>query len=324
MSSERRHQLEHNELAVWLAKVNKAIEPYSKLIAVGIIVLVVVLVSWSFLSSEGLAKRSDATLQLIQAANKGDAEVLMLVSDTYPDTKAGSWARLYQGQQLLAEGMEQLYQDRDAAEILLTDAKQALLSAAASGSDALLASRAHYGVAQACEALGEIDDAKEAYGRVIAVNESEEMVNRASDRVAALDKPETKDFLAWFGEQDFSAPDPAAPPPLPTGNALPPVSDFEPPTLDLGLGGGDTKTPEGGLELPEGVTAPDEKGGEESSDNPPAEAEAQTEQPAEASEGGDAAEDPVVEADASAGDESGPTESNAPAEDASSSEKSGE
>ena len=35
MSSERRHQLEHNELAVWLAKVNKAIEPYSKLIAVG-------------------------------------------------------------------------------------------------------------------------------------------------------------------------------------------------------------------------------------------------------------------------------------------------
>ncbi|MEC7409790.1 MAG: tetratricopeptide repeat protein, partial [Planctomycetota bacterium] len=76
MSSERRHQLEHNELAVWLGKVNKSIEPHSKPIAAVVAVVVVAGVAWSFLTTEELARRSDATLQLIQAAASGDSEVL--------------------------------------------------------------------------------------------------------------------------------------------------------------------------------------------------------------------------------------------------------
>ena len=306
MSSERRHQLEHNELAVWLAKVNKSIEPYSKLIGILMTVGVVGLLAYSFLASEGLAKRSDATLQLIQAAGGGDTEVLMLVSDTYPDTAAGDWARLYQGQQLLAQGMRELYSDRDAAEILLADAKQALLAAVSSSTETLLVSRGHYGIAQACEGLGEIDGDKGAiasYKQVVLVNESEAMVKRAEERIQALEKQETKDFLAWFSEQDFSIPDPAAPPPLPSGNSIPSMP-LELGGLNLGAGG-ESATPEGGIELPTAETEESTEGDETPEETPPQSdnGDVSTEDPAEAS-----ASEPVEEP----AEENPPTTENAP------------
>ena len=267
---------------------------------------VVGLLAYSFLASEGLAKRSDATLQLIQAAGGGDTEVLMLVSDTYPDTAAGDWARLYQGQQLLAQGMRELYSDRDAAEILLADAKQALLAAVSSSTETLLVSRGHYGIAQACEGLGEIDGDKGAiasYEQVVLVNESEAMVKRAEERIQALEKQETKDFLAWFSEQDFSIPDPAAPPPLPSGNSIPDTA-LELGGLNLGAGG-ESATPEGGIELPTAETEESTEGDETPEETPPQSdnGDVSTEDPAEAS-----ASEPVEEP----AEENPPTTENAP------------
>ena len=265
MSSERRHQLEHNELAVWLGKVNKSIEPHSKPIAAVVAVAVVAGIAWTFLTTEQLAKRSDATLQLIQAAAGGDSEVLAKVGDTYSDTEAGSWARLYQGQQLMIQGMTALYRNREEAEILLSDAKQALQSAVNSSSNNLLASRGHYAIAQIEEALGDVSDeqgedgesmlaAIDSYQKVIDLNESEAMVERAEERIAALKKPATREFIAWFSEQDFSPTnDPSLPPStLPGGSEIPglPDLDLSLPALDLG-GEGTSETPEGGLELPD-------------------------------------------------------------------------
>ena len=265
MSSERRHQLEHNELAVWLGKVNKSIEPHSKPIAAVVAAAVVAGIAWTFLTTEQLAKRSDATLQLIQAAAGGDSEVLAKVGDTYSDTEAGSWARLYQGQQLMIQGMTALYRNREEAEILLSDAKQALQSAVNSSSNNLLASRGHYAIAQIEEALGDVNNeqgedgesmlaAIDSYQKVIDLNESEAMVERAEERIAALKKPETRDILAWFSKQDFSPTnDPSLPPStLPGGSEIPglPDLDLSLPALDLG-GESTSETPEGGLELPD-------------------------------------------------------------------------
>ena len=265
MSSERRHQLEHNELAVWLGKVNKSIEPHSKPIAAVVAVAVVAGIAWTFLTTEQLAKRSDATLQLIQAAAGGDSEVLAKVGDTYSDTEAGSWARLYQGQQLMIQGMTALYRNREEAEILLSDAKQALQSAVNSSSNNLLASRGHYAIAQIEEALGDVTNeqgedgesmlaAIDSYQKVIDLNESEAMVERAEERIAALKKPANREFIAWFSEQDFSPTnDPSLPPStLPGGSEIPglPDLDLSLPALDLG-GESTSETPEGGLELPD-------------------------------------------------------------------------
>lgn len=257
MSSERRHQLEHNELAVWLFKVNKSIEPYSKQIAILVSLSIVALLAWSFLSSEEVAKRSDATLQLIQASGSGDAVMLGQVAESYQGTASGSWAKLYEGQALVSQGIQTIFTDRTGAEELLQQAEDVLLSAVNSSTETLLVSRGHYGIAQAREALGEVEKAIESYNQVIQINESEAMVKRAEARIEALERPESQAFLAWFSEQDFSPPDPSLPPTLPGGNTLPEMPEIGLPTLDLGVDG-ETTTPEGGLELPEIVSEPAE------------------------------------------------------------------
>ncbi|GAG31162.1 unnamed protein product, partial [marine sediment metagenome] len=154
MSNERRHELEKNDLAILLDRVNKTIEPYSKLIAVGIGALFIAVMGWLFYNSQRSGQRSDSTLDLIQGAASQDAEVLMEVSNNYPGTVAAAWAQVYQGQLQLSQGIQTLYRDREEAEQLLGDAKSAFQSAVSASSDPLLRSRANLGIARADESLG--------------------------------------------------------------------------------------------------------------------------------------------------------------------------
>ncbi len=257
MNSERRHELQQNDLAVYLNKINKAIEPYSKLIAIAVGLLIVGAIIYGFYRSEQMGQRSEATLQLIQASQTQDAEVLMTVSNSYPDTVAGDWARLYQGQLLLSQGIQRLYSDREEAEQLLGDAKQALLSAITGSKDRLLKSRGQYGIALASEALGNLDEAIAEYEKVIQIDESEAMRKKAQERIEVLSKPETKAFVSWFADQDFSPADPSLPPKLPGSDALPGLPDFSLPPLNLGTEpGGAPRDLEGGIGLPEDGVAP--------------------------------------------------------------------
>ena len=258
MNSERRHELQQNDLAVYLNKINKSIEPYSKFIAVGVGVLVVSGLAWAFYSSEQSAQRSEATLNLIKATSTADPEVLRDVSDSFPETISGKWARVYQGQLYLAQGIQQLYEDSEQARILLEDAKQTLASAVSGSDEILIRSRGQFGIARASEALGEVDEAIEAYKKVISVGESEAMIKKSQERIDMLEKPETLAFMTWFAEQDFSPADPSLPPSLPNLNDLPDAPGSMPtlPGLNLDLDSGDSpRDLEGGIELPgEGAT----------------------------------------------------------------------
>jgi len=53
------------------------------------------------------------------------------------------------------------------------------------------------------------------------------MIDEAKQRIASLAQPETKEFLVWFDEQDFSPADPALPPSLPLGQTLPDLPDLD-------------------------------------------------------------------------------------------------
>lgn len=235
MNNERRHELQQNDLAIYLAKLNTAVEPYSRVILVVVAALIFGAIGMSFYSSQQLADKSEATLYLIQASAGGDAEVLgEQISDKYPNTAAAAWARLYQGDQYLAEGSQQLFNDRSKGTELLSDADAAFRNAIGNSNDPLLRSRAHYGIARAAEALGNVEDAVAAYTDVIADAESDAMVKQAEERIAALNKPQTKEFLVWFADQDFSPADPSLPPSLPGSEALPALPDLELPGLDFG------------------------------------------------------------------------------------------
>ncbi len=256
-----RHELQTNELAAYLGKINRSIEPYSKHIAVVVGLLIVGGIAWGLYSSKVSGDRSDATLQLIQAVDSTSAEQLSTVSQNYPETAAAAWSRLYQGNAHLAEGLGALYVDREDAEVRLDDARAAFEAAMAGSSDPLLISRANFGIARVAESLGKIDEAINAYRQCVQANESEEMVKQAQRRIDALNDPQTKDFLAWFSAQDFRPSDPSLPPSLPSEKTLPDLPDLDLPELGKGQAGedGDDKMKDGGLALPDDVDVPAEK-----------------------------------------------------------------
>ena len=117
MNTDRRHELQHNVLADYLTRINESIEPHSKLIAAVVGVAIVGSLGFMFYQSNVSGQRSDATLQLVLAAGEGDAEVLSMVGEQYAQTTAGSWARLYQADELMSRGMRVLYTDRTEANV---------------------------------------------------------------------------------------------------------------------------------------------------------------------------------------------------------------
>ncbi len=226
MSNERRHELEKNDLAILLDRVSKGFEPYSKMIILGLGAMFIGFIGWLVYSSQLSGERSDSTLELIQGVASQDAEVLREVSDRFPNTSAGAWAKVYQGQLQLSQGIQTLYRDREEAKQLLGDAKLALESAISSSKDPLLRSRAQIGIARAEESLGNFDAAIEAYKQVVSIGESEAIIEQAEERIAALGDPKTKEFLVWFDDQNFTPADPSLPPSLPGLDTLPDLPDF--------------------------------------------------------------------------------------------------
>jgi tetratricopeptide (TPR) repeat protein len=202
--------------------------------------------------------------------------------------------------------MQALFNDKQNAEELLNDAQQALRAAVSGSTDRLLRSRGQFGIARAAEALGKLDEAVEEYKKVIEINESEAMTKKAQERIDSLSKPETKEFVSWFADQDFSPADPSLPPALPGNESLPDLPDFKLPPLDLGAAGESTsQPPTGGLELPAADPSGDNQGGDAKSGEAPKPDAAGESQPA------DAAAPPAGEASESAPEASAP-EASAP------------
>ncbi len=227
MNSERRHELQENALAAYLGRFSKAIEPYKNIVAIAIAVVAIGGLVMAFYSSTKAENRSDATLQLMQAAGLGDAEVLASVATSYPETPASAVARLYQADQLMARGMQNTFSDQQQAEDLFIEAEGAYKDALAGGTEnRLVRSRANYGLARIAEARGQVDEAIGYFEAVVAAEESDAMVEIAVDRISDLKNPATQEFLAWFDKQEFTPPEAALPPSLPTDGLLPDSPDF--------------------------------------------------------------------------------------------------
>lgn len=231
MNSERRHELQQNALADMLGGQIKKIEPYTKLIAVGVAIAVFGGLAIGFYRSAEVGARSDATLELLQNSGTVDPDALASVGDRYADTGAGALAKLLQADALLSDGIAGLFNDREAAAGQLDEALKQYTLVAQTSKDTLLQSRANFGVARTLESKGEIDKAVSAYNRVIELGESDAIATAARNRIDHLKSPMTQEFFAWFEKQDFTPPDPSAPPALPSGVSLPDLPDLDLPDV---------------------------------------------------------------------------------------------
>ena len=92
MKSERRHELQHNELAEWLFKTSEQIKPHQNSIMAGVVVLAVLIVGYSWWTRHNATRTTQAWTELGNAMDTGSDTVLAAVADEYPNTVVGQTA----------------------------------------------------------------------------------------------------------------------------------------------------------------------------------------------------------------------------------------
>jgi hypothetical protein len=257
MKAERRHELQHNEVADWVAATIERVKPYSRAIVAVAVAATVLLVAYVVLSGRSERKQSVAWndyYQAVQAESKDVATDLESVVREHGGVPAGLWAEVALGDLKLGEGIESLFREKQAAQSKLRGAIQHYQNVLEEADDAMLVARARFGLARAYESLGQLGEARDAYKQIVGSSGTNAYISIAKERLKDLDRSETKDFYAWFGKQEpVAAPPASSLLPGTPGERLP----FEPGSL--GSPGGLNPSGSSFLDLPpldKGTTGP--------------------------------------------------------------------
>ncbi len=149
-----------------------------------------------------------------------DTAQLSAISSDFDGTTAGLWAKQTSADAKMAKALDNVYLDRDLAEKFYNDAKEDYKMVAEKSSDPFLVGRAHFGMAQACEGLGDVAQSLSFYRKVITNKAmGDELIADTTKRVAWLESKAGEEFYAWYKTSRASAPilnsNPATKPPLP-------------------------------------------------------------------------------------------------------------
>ena len=159
MKTERRHELQNNDLVALAEKYAGDVKPHAKKIVGVAIVVAVGLVAMMLMRSRGQSAAENGWTSYFTAVSQSDLEGLLEIARKYPRTPAGAWAMQSAGDINLATGSVNLYQDREEAMERFEKAKENYTKATERASDDLLKQRSLMGLAQTHEALNEFDEA---------------------------------------------------------------------------------------------------------------------------------------------------------------------
>ncbi len=232
MKSERRHELENNELAGTLGTGIDKVQPFVQYILGGLVIAALAAIGWGVYTSFARKNAAAAWTEYYFTLNTGDAESFKAIADKHPGSAAAVWAQQTAGDEYLADGIDTLYRDRGQGTELIKNAIKSFEDVSSAASTDELRTRAKLGLAQAHEALGELDKAKDLYQEVISAGLQPAITTVATNRIAFLNSQAGKDFYAWF---DQLKPAPAAPPKMPGDLSVPPTTPdlkFDTPAID--------------------------------------------------------------------------------------------
>jgi len=171
VKSERRHELERNELAEWIAGAYKRFRPYEKIVlGAAIIALVAGLVyTVSVRHSAGRAAEGWNEFYEAYALGASGANFEDII-EKYPDSELGHWAAVVAADAYLGSGCNQLFVNKADAYRDLRLAVEHYMSVLEKSQQPMIRERATYGLARALEALArdrkDLDRAAEEYQRV--------------------------------------------------------------------------------------------------------------------------------------------------------------
>jgi hypothetical protein len=205
MKSERRHELQHNELAEWLAKSAEAIKPYQNLLFAGVVVVLVAAVGYTLWSRQSVAQTTQAWDEMNAAVDGGNLPQLVKVIENYPNSNVAHMAAVVLADFYLAEGCDRLFTNKATAQQELTKAIELYQAVLEQSRVPSLLERATFGLARARESKGAADDinqAEQLYEEVAANWPNGAYAAAATQRRKDLDRPATKTLYDDFRNFD--------------------------------------------------------------------------------------------------------------------------
>jgi hypothetical protein len=198
MKTERRHELQSNELADFLTDVGEKAKPYAKgLLGVALAALVI-LSAYFYLSQRAHSEDAQSWNDAWQAIDSRSDELLREVIKKYPNKPAALWSQLVLADDELSRGVAGLFAQRSAGRDLLTSAVDDYRYVAEHSTLPLVREQALYGLGRSEESLNELTKAREAYESVAKSYPNGPYAKRAEQRLAQLSRDSAKVFYDWF------------------------------------------------------------------------------------------------------------------------------
>lgn len=209
MKSERRHELDNNELLDWLSNLGQSIKPHVNLIILGLCIAAVIIFAINWKTGDSQAQLAESSNLLVANYNKvqqgGGPEELDRVANAYPDTGAGVIAMVVAADIRLGQGIDNISVDKDVAAEDIDSAIKGYERVLKSTSDPILRERARYGLGQAQETLGQADAAKKQYESLVKEFPEGTFTETARSRLIALEQPSMVAFFDEFNKFDPKA-----------------------------------------------------------------------------------------------------------------------
>lgn len=263
MKRERRHELEQNELADWLAKLFERTKPYQTAILAVVILVAVAVGGYLWWSRQSAQRTTAGWDQFYRAQQSHDPADFEAVLEDYPDADAARWARAMAADLRLAIGCDALFEDKSFAKQQLREAVDHYLRLLEDDHcGPMLRQRATFGLARARESQGDLQKAIEHYRQLTENWPEGPFADQAARRLKDLNRPDTKklyDRFAKFDPKPSYAEEPGLPGDLPEfgdPNALPPDPPADgslfAPRLKLGQEGAEPGKPQDAPKTPAG------------------------------------------------------------------------
>jgi hypothetical protein len=263
MKSNRRHELQTNELANWIGRQYARHQGNLPTILWGVlavVALIVLLGVWTSRNSRSVAGAWEDYYEIGTADPKVRQKRLRELAEKYEGNEIALWARLDLADQLCYDGRAKMDFERDIGKANLREAQQnyaLVLKNPKALSE--MKRRAAIAEGKCWEILGEREKAIETYRSVAKqfATTYADVAAEAASRASELEQPEAADFYKWLA--DYTPPTGRLPE-LPGMNSLfPPGFDMKPESN----GSDDATAPSKDEAKTEGTDAADTKSSEE-------------------------------------------------------------
>ncbi len=202
MKGQRRHELEQNVLADWLAGIVGSIKPYANAILGALLLLVAAMLVYTWWVRQSATQTAEAWDTFYKAMASGNPVEFGKVIEQYPGSHVAHWAAVVAGDVYLAQGCNRLFSSKATANQDLRKAVDDYLLVLDESRESMLRERASFGLARAQEAQGDLSKAITGYQDVGRHWPKGAYAAAAQRRLEDLKKPKTKAFYDKFAKYD--------------------------------------------------------------------------------------------------------------------------